>query len=86
MDNRVQNHSSGELQRLAICLALGTSADVYLVDEPSAYLDSEQRINCAKAIKRFIMHSKRLHLSWSTISSWPLISPIGWLSTRDGLE
>ena len=32
---------------------------MYLVDEPSAYLDSEQRINAAKVIKRFIMHSKK---------------------------
>jgi ATP-binding cassette subfamily E protein 1 len=55
----VQNLSGGELQRLAITLALGTPADVYLIDEPSAYLDSEQRINCAKVIKRFIMHSKK---------------------------
>jgi len=59
MDNSVQNLSGGELQRLAITLALGTPADVYLIDEPSAYLDSEQRINCAKVIKRFIMHSKK---------------------------
>jgi ATP-binding cassette, sub-family E, member 1 len=59
MDNSVQTLSGGELQRLAIVLALGTPADVYLIDEPSAYLDSEQRINCAKVIKRFIMHSKK---------------------------
>eukprot|EP00558_Chaetoceros_sp_UNC1202_P005468 CAMPEP_0197240768 /NCGR_PEP_ID=MMETSP1429-20130617/6977_1 /TAXON_ID=49237 /ORGANISM="Chaetoceros sp., Strain UNC1202" /LENGTH=658 /DNA_ID=CAMNT_0042700473 /DNA_START=46 /DNA_END=2022 /DNA_ORIENTATION=+ len=59
IDNGVQTLSGGELQRLAICLALGTPADVYLIDEPSAYLDSEQRINCAKVIKRFIMHSKK---------------------------
>ena len=32
---------------------------MYLVDEPSAYLDSEQRINAAKVIKRFVMHSKK---------------------------
>lgn len=59
IDNGVQNLSGGELQRLAIVLALGTPADVYLIDEPSAYLDSEQRIICAKVIKRFIMHSKK---------------------------
>lgn len=29
------------------------------MDEPSAYLDSEQRIAAAKVIKRFIMHSKK---------------------------
>lgn len=59
IDNGVQSLSGGELQRLAITLALGMPADVYLIDEPSAYLDSEQRINCAKVIKRFIMHSKK---------------------------
>lgn len=59
IDNGVQTLSGGELQRLAITLALGKPADVYLIDEPSAYLDSEQRINCAKVIKRFIMHSKK---------------------------
>ncbi len=33
-------------------------ADIYLIDEPSAYLDSEQRIVAAKVIKRFILHAK----------------------------
>ena len=32
---------------------------VYLIDEPSAYLDSEQRIAASKVIKRFIMHAKK---------------------------
>ena len=58
-DSGVQTLSGGELQRLAITLALGTPADVYLIDEPSAYLDSEQRVNCSKVIKRFIMHAKK---------------------------
>ena len=40
-------------------MALGQPADIYLIDEPSAYLDSEQRINAAKVIKRFIVHSKK---------------------------
>ena len=42
------------MQRLALCLALGTPADLYLIDEPSAYLDSEQRITAAKVLKRFV--------------------------------
>jgi len=33
-------------------------AHVYLIDEPSAYLDSEQRIIASKVIKRYILHSK----------------------------
>ena len=59
MDQEVQNLSGGELQRVAITLCLGKPADLYLIDEPSAYLDSEQRIVAAKVIKRFIMHSKK---------------------------
>lgn len=47
------------MQRVALCLALGKDADVYLLDEPSAWLDSEQRIIAAKVIKRYIMHTKR---------------------------
>uniref|UniRef100_A0A6T8HP07 Uncharacterized protein n=1 Tax=Hemiselmis andersenii TaxID=464988 RepID=A0A6T8HP07_HEMAN len=59
IDNEVQNLSGGELQRTAIVLCLGKPADIYLVDEPSAYLDSEQRLICARVIKRFIMHAKK---------------------------
>lgn len=35
-------------------LCLGKPADVYLIDEPSAYLDSEQRLHAAKVIKRSV--------------------------------
>lgn len=44
----MKNISGGELQRVALILALGKSADIYLIDEPSAYLDSEQRLTAAK--------------------------------------
>ena len=47
-DIQVKNLSGGELQRVAITLCLGPAADIYLIDEPSAYLDSEQRIVAAK--------------------------------------
>lgn len=53
IDQEVQNLSGGELQRVALALCLGKPADVYLVDEPSAYLDSEQRLIAAKVIKRY---------------------------------
>lgn len=59
IDQEVQTLSGGELQRVAIVLALGVPADIYLIDEPSAYLDSEQRIVCSKVIRRFILHSKK---------------------------
>jgi ATP-binding cassette subfamily E protein 1 len=59
IDQQVTTLSGGELQRVAIVLCLGKPADIYLIDEPSAYLDSEQRIIAAKVIKKFIFHSKK---------------------------
>jgi ATP-binding cassette, sub-family E, member 1 len=59
LDHDVATLSGGELQRVALALCLGTPADVYLIDEPSAYLDAEQRIIAAKVIKRFILHAKK---------------------------
>lgn len=50
--------SGGELQRLAIALTLAKQADVYLLDEPSAFLDVEQRLIAAKVIRR-IMEKNR---------------------------
>ncbi|KAJ3209904.1 Fe-S cluster-binding ribosome biosynthesis protein [Entophlyctis luteolus] len=59
IDQDVSSLSGGELQRVAIVLCLGTPADIYLIDEPSAYLDSEQRIITSKVIKKFIFHSQK---------------------------
>lgn len=59
LDQEVKYLSGGELQRVALVMALGRPADIYLIDEPSAYLDSEQRIIAAKMIKRYILHSKK---------------------------
>lgn len=40
-------------------LCLAKPCNIYLIDEPSAYLDSEQRVIAAKVMKRWIMSSKR---------------------------
>jgi ATP-binding cassette, sub-family E, member 1 len=59
LDQQVVNLSGGELQRIAIIMCLGKEADVYLFDEPSAFLDSDQRISIAKIIKKFICNRKK---------------------------
>ncbi|MEM1661492.1 MAG: ribosome biogenesis/translation initiation ATPase RLI [Desulfurococcaceae archaeon] len=51
---KVRELSGGELQKLAIASTLGVEADIYLLDEPSAYLDVEERYAVAKLIKRII--------------------------------
>jgi len=56
-DRKVKKLSGGELQRVAIALALGKNADLYLIDEPSAFLDAEQRVVIAKIIKRYVLNT-----------------------------
>ncbi|KAI5129248.1 ATP-binding cassette, sub-family E, member 1 [Nematocida parisii] len=58
-EKKVRELSGGELQRVAIALCLSKPADLYLIDEPSAYLDSDQRIIVSKVLKRFITSQKR---------------------------
>ena len=53
-DKEVRHLSGGELQRLAIALAISTPADLYLFDEPSAFLDVEQRLNAAALLKKAV--------------------------------
>lgn len=58
LDKNITDLSGGELQRIFIVACLGKPAKLYLLDEPSAFLDSEQRIMVSKIIKKFILNSK----------------------------
>ena len=50
LDKKLNELSGGELQRVSIALCLSKKADLYLLDEPSAYLDVEQRLIISKII------------------------------------
>ena len=52
LDRDVGILSGGELQRVAIAECLSRDVDIYLLDEPSAYLDVEERLAVARAIRR----------------------------------
>jgi len=52
LEREVEVLSGGELQRAAIAECLSRTADIYLLDEPSAYLDVEERLAMARAIRR----------------------------------
>jgi ATP-binding cassette subfamily E protein 1 len=52
LDRNVMELSGGELQKVAITACLSRKADLFLLDEPSAYLDVEERLNMAKTIRR----------------------------------
>jgi len=51
---KVKKLSGGELQRVAIAVALSKECDVYLLDEPSAFLDVEQRLTVADMIRKIV--------------------------------
>ncbi|MDD4126588.1 MAG: ribosome biogenesis/translation initiation ATPase RLI [Methanomicrobium sp.] len=52
LQSGVDQLSGGELQRVAIALCLAQEADLYILDEPSAHLDVEQRVKLARLLRR----------------------------------
>ena len=49
----IKNLSGGEIQKVSIVTCLLQKADLYALDEPSAFLDVEDRIAIAKFIQKF---------------------------------
>ena len=58
LDTVLSKLSGGELQKGAIAATLLKKADLYLIDEPSSYLDIEQRLLISKLIKKMGMEKK----------------------------
>jgi ATP-binding cassette subfamily E protein 1 len=54
LDRNVMELSGGELQKVTIAACLSRKADLFLLDEPSAYLDVEERLNMARTLKRVV--------------------------------
>lgn len=57
LDRQLETLSGGELQRVAIASCLVKDADIFLIDEPSAYLDSEQRMIVSRMLRRVMEKS-----------------------------
>ena len=54
LEKKMKNLSGGELQAVFIACALGKEHEILLLDEPSAFLDVEQRLKMAKIIRNHI--------------------------------
>jgi ATP-binding cassette subfamily E protein 1 len=54
LERQIKELSGGELQRVAIAACLSRKADMYLLDEPSAYLDVEERLIVARTVRRIV--------------------------------
>ena len=53
-EKSIRHLSGGELQKVAVAASLMRPADIYALDEPSAFLDVEDRIALAKFLQRFV--------------------------------
>ena len=53
-EKQLKTLSGGELQKVAIVATLLQDAQIFAFDEPSAFIDVEDRIVLAKAIQRFV--------------------------------
>jgi len=58
-EKSVKNLSGGELQKVAVAACLIRNADIYALDEPSAFLDAEDRIALAKFIQRYVRANEK---------------------------
>ncbi len=58
LNHKLDELSGGELQRVAIAVCLSRKADLYLFDEPSTYLDVEQRLQASRAIQKVIKNKE----------------------------
>jgi ATP-binding cassette subfamily E protein 1 len=54
LPRNMKDLSGGELQKVAIVATMARDAEVYALDEPSAFLDVEDRFAVAKAITRMV--------------------------------
>lgn len=52
--------NGGDLQKVITVKTLATDANIYLIDEPSAFLDVEERLNVAKAIRNTIYDKNKI--------------------------
>ena len=53
-EKEVSKLSGGELQKTAVAATLLQNAEIYALDEPSAFIDAEDRVELAKIIQRYI--------------------------------
>jgi ATP-binding cassette subfamily E protein 1 len=58
-ERSISELSGGELQRVTIAKCLSTEADIFLLDEPSAFLDVEMRLQVAQLLRKSIEELKK---------------------------
>lgn len=53
IDQQLSDLSGGELQRVAVAACLAKDSEIYIFDEPSAFLDVETRLKMSKTLRNY---------------------------------
>ena len=80
--------AGGELQRFAIAVVAAQEADVYMIDEPSSYLDVRQRLKAAQVIGQIPEYEAgretRPDLVTCFMNPFPVFQLTAWPAVADG--
>ncbi len=76
LNRNIKDLSGGELQKLAIAIALLKDANVYLFDEPSSYLDVSERMRISKAIRELAEKKKTVIVAEHDLAILDYISDV----------
>ncbi|MBU0671816.1 MAG: ATP-binding cassette domain-containing protein, partial [Candidatus Margulisbacteria bacterium] len=55
LNNKINTLSGGELQKVCIASCLSGDFEIITMDEPSAFIDVEDRLKVAEIIKEFVI-------------------------------
>jgi ATP-binding cassette, sub-family E, member 1 len=59
IQSKISDLSGGELQKVFIAITLSQEADIYAFDEPSAFIDVEDRLKVAEVIRDFMVKKEK---------------------------
>lgn len=84
--NRCDELSDGQMQRVMICRALSQDTDIIILDEPTAHLDIQNKIEMFKLLENLAHNLKKtILISTHEIQFALEIADILWLMTENGI-
>ncbi len=86
LEKKCDSLSDGQLQRVMICRALAQNTEIIFLDEPTAHLDIQHKIEIFKILSNLAHQlGKSILISTHEIQFGVQMSDQLWLMTRDGI-
>ncbi len=85
-NERYDELSDGQVQRVMICRALAQNTDIIILDEPTAHLDIQHKIETFKLLQQLALESnKAILISTHEVQLAILMATHLWLMTETGI-